>query len=177
MLANVIELVTDDRAVAMHRVGDLAEMRNDFIGGMLEVAAREHRRAVHRDRLDDDHGGSADSTFLIIAAMAFARQTAFGHICSVSTEDNPVLQRKMGELQGPEKIRKSAGHQCWLLTEFHTKRAVKRSRCAPPPFLNRVMSPGERGGTRPFSQRSNRSPSMRSRLMMPRRKGEERSPG
>jgi hypothetical protein len=118
MLADVIELVTDDRAVAMHRVGDLAEMRNDIIAGMFEVAAREHRRAVHRNRLDDDHGGSAHGTFLIIAAMAFTGQTAFGHVRGVRTENNPVVQRKMGELQGAEEIRKSAGHQGRLFTEF-----------------------------------------------------------
>ena len=39
MLADVIELVADDCAMAMHGIGDLAKMRNDLVGRVAEVAA------------------------------------------------------------------------------------------------------------------------------------------
>ena len=55
VLAHVIELMADDRAVAMHSVGDLAEMRNDLVGGMAEISTGENGGAMHRHGLDDDH--------------------------------------------------------------------------------------------------------------------------
>ena len=45
VLADMVELVQDHRAMRLHRLGDLAEMRDDLVGRMAEIAARQHRGA------------------------------------------------------------------------------------------------------------------------------------
>ena len=72
MLADMIELMEDHRAMRMDGVGDLAEMRDDLIGRMAEIAAGQDGGAMHRHRLDHDHRRTAAGALLVIAAMALA---------------------------------------------------------------------------------------------------------
>src|SRR5689334_15187064 len=103
MLADVIELVADHRAMLMHRISDLAEMRNDFVARMAEVAARQHTRAVNGNRLHHDHAGSAPRPLFVISPVPLARQPGFGHVGGVSAKDNTVSQRLVAKLKGLEQ--------------------------------------------------------------------------
>ncbi len=90
MLADMVELVEDHRAMGVDGIGDLAEMRDDLVGRMAEIAAGQHRGAVNRHRLDHDHGGAADGALLVIGAMALAREAALRHVGGVGAEDDAV---------------------------------------------------------------------------------------
>src|SRR5438477_7982309 len=74
VLADMIELVADDRAMGVDRVGHPAEMGNDLVGRMAEIAACQDCGAMDRYRLDDDHRSTTPGAFLVVAAMALARQ-------------------------------------------------------------------------------------------------------
>ena len=60
--------------MGMDGVGDLAEMRDDLVARMAEIAAGQHGGAMHRHRLDHDHRRAAAGALLVIAAMALAGQ-------------------------------------------------------------------------------------------------------
>ncbi len=110
MLADVVELMADDRPVPVHRIGDFAEMRNDLVGRMFEIAASQYGGSVDGHRFDHDHRGAAESALLIIGPMAFAGEPRFRHVGGVSAEDDAVLERHMPQLQGLEKVAKRFRH-------------------------------------------------------------------
>ena len=83
VLADVIKLMADHSAVAMHSVGNLAEMRNDLVGGMAEIATGENGGAMHRHGLNDYHAGTATGAFFVVATVAFTGQPLLRHIGGV----------------------------------------------------------------------------------------------
>src|SRR5690349_10839124 len=105
MLADMIELVADDGAMGMNGIRDFAEMRDDLVARMTEIAARQDRGAMHRYRLDHDHRGPAARALLVIAAMAFAREAALGHVGRMRTENDAVAQGLVAQLERLKEIR------------------------------------------------------------------------
>ena len=94
----------------MDRVGDLAEMRDDLVGRMAEIAARQHGGAMHRHRLDHDHRRAAAGALLVIAAMALAGQALLRHVGGVRAEDDAVAQRLVAQLQRLEEMGEGGRH-------------------------------------------------------------------
>ena len=95
MAADVIGLMHHHRAVLVALVGDAAEMRDDGVVLGQEIAADQHGRAMHRRRLDHDHGGAAARALAVVAEMAVARQALVAHVRGVGAEDDAVLQLEM----------------------------------------------------------------------------------
>ena len=104
MLTNMVKLLQNSGAMRVHRVGNFAEMGDDFIVAMAEVAARQYRGRMHRHRLDHDHRRAADGAFFVIAAMALAGQAQLGHVGGMGAEDDAVVETAMAQLQGQENI-------------------------------------------------------------------------
>jgi hypothetical protein len=104
VLADVVELLDHDRAVLVAGIGQAAEMRDHRIVAVTEVAARQHRRLMHRHRLDHDHGGPAQRPLQVVVQVTLARQPAFGHVRRVGTEGEPVLQPFVAEIQRLEEV-------------------------------------------------------------------------
>jgi hypothetical protein len=59
---------------------------------------------MHRHRLDHDHRRAADGAFLVVAAMAFSRQTQFGHIGGMRAENDTIVELTMTQLDWLEQI-------------------------------------------------------------------------
>ncbi len=78
---------------------------------VAEVAAREDRGAMHRHRLDHDHGGAADRPLEVVVQMALAGQAALGHVGGVRAEGQPVLQALLAQIERREEVRKERRHR------------------------------------------------------------------
>ena len=111
VLADMIELMADHRAMRMDGIGDFAEMRNDLVGRVAEIAARQNGGAMHRHRLDDDHRSTAARALLVIAAMPLAGQAHVRHVGGVRAEDDAIAQGLVAKLQRLEQGRKLVRHQ------------------------------------------------------------------
>jgi hypothetical protein len=103
MLTDVIQLVAYHRAMCVDRLRQLAEMGNDLVGRMQEVATREHGRPVHRDRLHYDHCGASPRALFIVGAVPFSGQAGFGHVRRMRAEYDAVAQGLVAQLQGLKK--------------------------------------------------------------------------
>ena len=73
MGADMVELLEDGGALGMHRFGDAAEMRDDRIVRVPEIAARQHGGRMHRHRLDHDHRRAAQRPLAVVSQMTFTR--------------------------------------------------------------------------------------------------------
>jgi len=79
-------------------------MRNDIITGMAEIAPRQNGSCMHRHGLHDDHAGTAHRPLPVIGDVLFPRQAIHGHVCSMGTEYDPVLQRLVAQLNRCEDM-------------------------------------------------------------------------
>jgi hypothetical protein len=99
------------RAVAAYGVGNFAEMRDDAVVRMQEVAARQHRCGMHGHRLDHHHAGAADGALRVVADMPRRRQALDRHVGGVRAEDDPVAQRLAAQRDRREQpLENPVGH-------------------------------------------------------------------
>ena len=78
MTADMINLVDHHRAVAVAFVGNAAEVRDNGVVFMAEVAACQHSGAVRWRRLDDDHRRAAAGALTVIGEVALGGQAVLG---------------------------------------------------------------------------------------------------
>ena len=110
VLADVVQLLDHDHAAIggcrfVAGVGEPPEMRHHGVVVGQEVASREHRRGVHRNRLDDDHPRSAERPLPVVRDVTFRRQPALAHVGGVGAEVDPAPQRPVAERQRREHVR------------------------------------------------------------------------
>ncbi len=104
MGADMEHLADDDGAVFMHRVGDLAEARNDRVIAGAELPPGQDRRLMDRYRFDHDHPGTPSGAFPVIAEMPFRGQAVDAHIGGMGAKDDAVLQRLVANGQRLEQL-------------------------------------------------------------------------
>jgi len=103
MPADMIDLMDHDCAMRMAFIGDLAEMRDDHVAFMQEIPARQDAGPVGWRGLDHDHRRTAARPFPVVAEMARTRDALVTHVGRMGSEDDPVLQRLVAQLQGREE--------------------------------------------------------------------------
>src|SRR3546814_14907882 len=103
--AQVIDLLDDGGAVAMHAVGDPAEIRNDRIVLGAEIAAGERRLAGGGHRLDDDHPGAAAGAFGVVAEVAVYWPPVQAHVGGMGAEIDLAEPRLVAQTNGTGKMR------------------------------------------------------------------------
>src|SRR5690606_17338990 len=70
MLADMIELLYGDGAIAPDGFGNLAEMRDDAVVARAEIATSQHGRLMHGHRFHHDHASAAYGALGIVGHMA-----------------------------------------------------------------------------------------------------------
>ena len=110
MTADMIDLVDHHRAVAVAFVGNAAEVRDNGVVFMAEVAACQHSGAVRWRRLDDDHRRAAAGALTVIGEVALGGQAVLAHVGGVCAEHDAVLERLVAQLEGCEQVRKLLRH-------------------------------------------------------------------
>ena len=174
----MVELVEDHRPFGLHRLGDLAEVRDDLVGGVPEVAARQHGRGVDRHRLDHDHRGPAQGPLAVVGEVPRARQAALGHVGGVRAEDDAVAQGLVADGQGRNSFGNGSAIGCRLLPQpVADEQGREQVEMPAAAVLEQRDVPGPRGrAPSPARHRSYRSPSTLARGITPRRIGSIRSP-
>ena len=110
VLADMVELMQDHRPFRVHRIGDLAKVRDHLVARVPEIAAREHRRGMHGHRLDHDHPGTAQGSLAIVAQMPRPRQAVLGHVGRMRAEHDAVAQGLVPDGQRREQMREGVSH-------------------------------------------------------------------
>jgi hypothetical protein len=95
MLAHVVRLLDhhDAGSGLAAGVGEASEGLDDGVVARPEVAARQDRGPMDRDRLHDDHPDAAERTFAVVADVPCAGQAVLGHVGGVRPEIDPAAQR------------------------------------------------------------------------------------
>ena len=104
VLANVVKLLENHRAFLVNGLGDLPEVRDHLIRAVPEVTPCQHRRRMHRNRLDHQHSGTAQGAFTVVGHMSLGGQTLLRHVRGVRPKHNAVAQGLVPQRHGGKNV-------------------------------------------------------------------------
>jgi hypothetical protein len=100
--ADVVDLMKHRRPVRMALIDDPLEMRNNVVALSEKVASDKYTRSMGRCRFDNNHSGATAGAFSVIPKVPVAGQPFVTHIHRVRSEDHPILQRPVTDLDRRE---------------------------------------------------------------------------